>query len=187
CSRDTRRSARRARRSSDGIYRQLVNIEVDDQVAGLRWLGEQAWVDARRIGVFGWSYGGYMPAMLLAKASDRIAAGVAVAPVVDWSLYDTFYTERYLDTPQHNPDGYARSGVLHWLAVLRSPWLLIHGMADDNVLFTTSTQLMAALQSRGTPFDLMTYPGGKHGLSTPAMRKHAYHAIVDFFDAHVKG
>jgi dipeptidyl-peptidase-4 len=184
---DNRGMARRGRRFSDGIYRQLGNIEVDDQVAGLRWLGEKPWVDARRIGVFGWSYGGYMTAMLLAKASERIAAGVAVAPVVDWSWYDTFYTERYLDTPQHNPEGYARSSVLHWLDGLRSPLLLIHGMADDNVLFTNSTQLMAALQARGTPFDLMTYPGGKHGLSTPAMRKHAYHAIVDFFDAHVKG
>jgi dipeptidyl-peptidase-4 len=184
---DNRGMARRGRKFSDGIYKQMGKIEVEDQVAGIHWLKSQPWIDPARIGVFGWSYGGYMTAMLLAKASNEIAAGVAVAPVVDWSLYDTFYTERYLDTPQHNASGYELSGVLHWLDGLKSPLLLIHGMADDNVQFTNSTKFMAALQEHGTPFDLMTYPGGKHGLSTPAMRKHAFHAIADFFDAHVKG
>jgi dipeptidyl-peptidase-4 len=184
---DNRGMARRGRAFSDPIYRQLGKVEVEDQVAGIRWLKSQPWVDPQRIGVFGWSYGGYMTAMLLAKASDEIAAGVAVAPVTDWKNYDTFYTERYLDTPQHNGEGYELSTVLHWLDGLKSPLLLMHGMADDNVLFTNSTQLMAALQQRGTRFDLMTYPGGKHGLSTPQMRKHAYHTIADFFDTHVKG
>ncbi len=184
---DNRGMARRGRQFTDGIYRQLGKLEVEDQVAGIRWLRTQTFVDPRRIGVFGWSYGGYMTAMLLAKASDQIAAGVAVAPVVDWSLYDTFYTERYLDTPQRNADGYELSGVLHWLDGMKSPLLLVHGMADDNVLFTNSTRLMAGLQEHAIQFDLMTYPGGKHGLSTPAMRKHAFHAIVDFFDARVAG
>ena len=183
---DNRGMARRGRAFSDGIHRQLGKLEVEDQVSGIRWLKTQAFVDPARIGVFGWSYGGYMTAMLLAKASDEIAAGVAVAPVVDWSLYDTFYTERYLDTPQNNPQGYELSGVTHWLEGLKSPLLLVHGMADDNVLFANSTRLMTALQERGIPFDLMTYPGGKHGLSTPAMRKHAYHAIADFFDKQLK-
>ena len=183
---DNRGMARRSRAFSDGIYRQLGKLEVDDQLVGIRWLKAQAFVDPARIGVFGWSYGGYMTAMLLAKASNEIAAGVAVAPVTDWSLYDTFYTERYLDTPQHNAEGYELSGVLHWLDGLKSPLLLAHGMADDNVLFTNSTKLMAALQSRGTQFELMTYPGGKHGMSTPAMKKHIFHAIADFFDKNVK-
>jgi dipeptidyl-peptidase-4 len=184
---DNRGMARRGRAFSDGIYRQLGKVEVEDQVAGIHWLKSQAWVAPQRVGVFGWSYGGYMTAMLLAKASGEIAAGVAVAPVADWRIYDTFYTERYLDTPQHNTEGYELSSVLHWLDGLKSPLLLMHGMADDNVLFINSAQLMAALQQRGTPFNLMTYPGGKHGLSTPEMRKHAYHAIADFFDANVKG
>ena len=183
---DNRGMARRGRQFSDGIYKQLGKVEVEDQVAGIRWLKTQAFVDPRRIGVFGWSYGGYMTAMLLAKASDEIAAGVAVAPVVDWSLYDTVYTERYLDTPQHNGEGYELSSVLHWLDGMKSPLLLVHGMADDNVQFTNSTRLIAGLQEHAIQFDLMTYPGGKHGLSTPAMRKHAFHAIADFFDAKVK-
>lgn len=183
---DNRGMGRRSRQFTDGIYRQLGKIEVDDQVAGFHWLKAQPWIDPARIGVFGWSYGGYMTAMLLAKASNEIAAGVAVAPVIDWSLYDTFYTERYLDTPQHNAEGYELSGVLHWLDGMKSPLLLIHGMADDNVQFTNSTKLMSALQERAVQFQLMTYPGGKHGLSTPAMRKHAFHAIVNYFDEHVK-
>ncbi len=183
---DNRGMARRSRAFTDGIYRQLGKLEVEDQLVGIRWLKAQPFVEPARIGVFGWSYGGYLTAMLLAKASNEIAAGVAVAPVTDWSLYDTFYTERYLDTPQHNAEGYELSGVLHWLDGLRSSLLLAHGMADDNVLFTNSTKLMAALQTRGTQFQLMTYPGGKHGMSTPAMKKHIYHAIADFFEAQVK-
>ena len=183
---DNRGMARRGRAFSDAIYKQLGKVEVEDQVAGIHWLKLQSFVDRGRIGVFGWSYGGYMTTMMLAKASNEIAAGVAVAPVTDWTLYDTFYTERYLDTPQHNAEGYKLSGTLNWLDGLKSPLLLIHGMADDNVLFTNSTALMAALQQRGIPFQLMTYPGGKHGLSTPAMKKHAYHLIADYFDAKLR-
>ncbi len=183
---DNRGSPRRGRAFSDAIFHQLGKVEVADQLVGVDWLRQQRWVDADHIGVFGWSYGGYMTLMLLGKASDRIAAGVAVAPVTDWSLYDTHYTERYLDTPQHNARGYELSGVLHWLDGLKSPLLLVHGMADDNVLFTNSTKLMAALQQRGTQFRLMTYPGGKHGLSTPAMRKHVYTLIADYFDEMLK-
>ena len=183
---DNRGMADRGRKFSDGIYKQFGKLEVEDQVAGIRWLKAQPWIDPQRIGIFGWSYGGYMTAMLLAKASNEVAGGVAVAPVIDWTLYDTAYTERYLDTPQNNAPGYELSSVLHWLDGLTSPLLLIHGMADDNVQFTNSTKLMAALQERGVHFDLMTYPGGKHGLSTPAMRKHAFHEIADFFDTHVK-
>jgi dipeptidyl-peptidase-4 len=183
---DNRGMARRGRAFSDGIYKQLGRIEVDDQMAGIHWLKSQSYVDPKRIGVFGWSYGGFMSSMLLAKHSDEIAAGVVVAPVIDWGLYDTFYTERYLSTPQLNPQGYDLSSVLHWIGGLKSPMLLAHGMADDNVQFTNSTRLMAALQEHGTQFQLMTYPGGKHGLSTPAMQKHVRHAIADFFDVHLK-
>jgi len=183
---DNRGSPRRGRAFSDAIFHQLGKAEIADQLAGVAWLKQQRWVDASHIGVFGWSYGGYMTLMLLAKASDQIAAGVAVAPVTDWSLYDSHYTERYLDTPERNAQGYELSGVEHWLGGLRSPLLLVHGMADDNVLFTNSTKLMAAMQQRGTQFRLMTYPGGKHSLSSPALRKHVYTLIADYFDEMLK-
>lgn len=186
---DNRGVERRGRRFSDVVYRELGDYEVRDQMAGTRWLKQQPYVDPERIGVFGWSYGGYLALMMLAKDSQKdLAGGVAVAPVTDWTLYDTHYTERYLSTPQDNPEGYAASGVFSWLDGLSAPLLLVHGMADDNVLFLHATQLMAELQGRGVPFELMTYPGGKHRLDvTPAMRLHAHQAIFDFFESKVKG
>jgi dipeptidyl-peptidase-4 len=143
-------------------------------------------VDPDRIGVFGWSYGGYMTLMMLAKGSDVMAAGAAVAPVTDWLLYDTCYTERYLGLPKDNAAGYAQSAVFSALDGLKSPLFLAHGMADDNVLFSNSTRLMSELQTRGVQFQLMTYPGAKHGLSTPQMKTHVYTAIAAFFDSHLK-
>ncbi|MBN8481109.1 MAG: DPP IV N-terminal domain-containing protein [Xanthomonadales bacterium] len=183
---DNRGMARRGRAFSDAIHGQLGAVEVEDQLAGIAWLKQQPWVDGSRIGVFGWSYGGYLTTMLLAKASPEIALGVAVAPVTDWMLYDTHYTERYLGLPSTNRAGYIRSAPFAWLDGLSSPLLLVHGMADDNVQFTNSTKLMAELQERGVAFELMTYPGGKHGLSTPAMRKHVYHAIAAAFARHLR-
>jgi dipeptidyl-peptidase 4 len=184
---DNRGTSRRSRAFSDPIHGLLGEVEVRDQLAGVRWLQAQPWIDAKRIGVFGWSYGGYMTLMMLAKGSDVIAAGAAVAPVTDWRLYDTCYTERYLETPRNNEQGYAQSSVFSALGGLKSPLLLAHGMADDNVLFVNSTRLMSELQKRGVQFDLMTYPGAKHGLSTPQMKRHVYTAIQRFFDDHVKG
>ncbi len=184
---DNRGTARRSRAFQDPIRGRLGEIEVRDQLAGVHWLQSLPWIDAKRIGVFGWSYGGYMTLMLLAKGSDVLAAGAAVAPVTDWRLYDTGYTERYLGLPQSNARGYAESSVFSALDGLKSPLLLAHGMADDNVLFVNSTRLMSELQNRGVQFELMTYPGAKHGLSTPQMKRHVYTAIRDFFERRVKG
>jgi dipeptidyl-peptidase-4 len=184
---DNRGMGRRGRAFSDPIHGQLGDVEVADQRVGIAWLKSQPWVDASRIGTFGWSYGGYLSTMMLAKDSAELAGGVAVAPVTDWRLYDTYYTERYLGLPDDNDAGYTRSAVFAWLDGLTSPLLLIHGMADDNVLFLNSTRLMAALQQRGTQFQLMTYPGGKHGLSSPEMKKHAFTAIEDFFARTIAG
>lgn len=184
---DNRGMGRRGRAFSDALHLKLGSVEVADQRKAIEWLATQPWVDAKRIGVFGWSYGGYLSLMMLGQASDIVAAAVSVAPVTDWSLYDTHYTERYMSTPAANADGYAKGGVMHWLDGMKSPLLLMHGMADDNVLFTNSTQLMAHLQNRGVPFDLMTYPGGKHGMSTPAMKKHVFNTIVRWFDRQLKG
>jgi dipeptidyl-peptidase 4 len=184
---DNRGSARRSRAFQDPIRGRLGEVEVRDQLAGVHWLQSLPWIDAKRIGVFGWSYGGYMTLMLLAKGSDVIAAGAAVAPVTDWRLYDTGYTERYLGLPKSNARGYADSSVFSALDGLKSPLLLAHGMADDNVLFVNSTRLMSELQNRGVQFELMAYPGAKHGLSTPQMKVHVYTAIRDFFERRVKG
>jgi dipeptidyl-peptidase 4 len=183
---DNRGTPRRGRAFEDVIFGQLGKFEVTDQLSGIAWLKTQSYVDAERIGIFGWSYGGYLALMLLAKASDQIAAGVAVAPVTDWRMYDSHFSERYLDTPANNPQGYIASSVLPLATGIHSPLLLIHGMADDNVLFTHSTRLMAVLQERGQQFEMMTYPGGNHALSTPEQQRHVYTAIATFFDTHLK-
>ncbi|MFZ6648611.1 alpha/beta fold hydrolase [Undibacterium sp. TJN25] len=182
---DNRGSARRERRFTDAIYGEFGPHEVADQVAGIDWLAKQGFVDARRIGVFGWSYGGFMSLRLLSAASDKIAAGVSVAPVTDWALYDTHYTEQFIGHPKDNVDGYKKSHVFAHLDGLHSPLLLVHGMADDNVLFTNSTQLIDALAARGILFDLMTYPGAKHGISGAANQKHVYRTIEAFFKRHL--
>ena len=179
---DNRGSARRERRFTDAVHGRFGAVEVADQVAGIDWLAKQSFVDARRIGVFGWSYGGFMTLRLLAAASDKIAAGVAVAPVTDWALYDTHYTERYIGgTPQSSAKAYRDSSVFAHLDGLKSPLLLIHGMADDNVLFSNSTRLIDAMVKRGVDFDLMTYPGAKHGISGQAAQRHVYSKIAAFF------
>ena len=177
---DNRGSDRRGTAFENPIFRAMGGIEITDQVLGAKWLQAQAFVDPKRIAIFGWSYGGYMSLKALAQHSDVFAAGVAVAPVTDWALYDTHYTERYMDHPNANPQGYKEASVLTHVAGMRSPLLLVHGMADDNVLFTHSTQLMALLQAQGTAFDLMTYPGGKHGLSGKASQVHVFSAIAAF-------
>lgn len=183
---DNRGTPRRGRAFADAIHRHMGKAEIEDQLAGLAWLRAQPWVDGERIGAFGWSYGGYQTLKLLA-ADPKLAAGAAVAPVTDWALYDTHYTERFLGTPQENPRGYAASGVFSEVGKLGNDrLLLVHGMADDNVLFAHTTRLMAALQENGQQFRLMTYPGGKHGLSTPALRRHVYTLIHTFMDERLK-
>ena len=169
------------------LYRHIGKIEVADQMVGVEYLKSRDFVDPDRIGIWGWSYGGYMTLMSLFGQPDVFAAGVSGAPVTDWALYDTHYTERYLGTPQDNPEGYEASGVFPYADNLAAPLLLIHGMADDNVLFTNSTKLMKTLQDEGRPFDVMTYPGSKHGLTrVPATGQHAYAHILRFFRQHLQ-
>ncbi len=177
---DNRGTPRRGVKFGSALFRHQGNVEVIDQLRGVDYLKTLPYVQSDKIGVYGWSNGGYMSLMLLAKASNIYACGVAGAPVTDWGLYDTHYTERYMDLPKNNPDGYAASTVFEHLDGLKSKLLLIHGMADDNVLFTNSTKLMSELQKRGTPFELMTYPGAKHGLRG-ADALHRYRLTEDFF------
>ena len=179
---DNRGTAARGTAFQAPIHGRLGEVEVADQVLGARWLAAQPFVDAGRIGVWGWSYGGYMTLMLMFKAPDVFRAGVAGAPVTDWSLYDTHYTERYLGSPRDAAAGYAASSVLPYAEDLRGRLLVIHGMADDNVLFLHSTKLFRRLQDLGKPFDVMVYPGAKHGLTRQHDGRHAYATLKRFFD-----
>ena len=177
---DNRGTPRRGAAFGGALYGKQGTVEVDDQLRGVAWLKSQAFVDPARIGVYGWSNGGYMTLMLLAKHSEAYTCGVAGAPVTDWALYDTHYTERYMDLPKANEAGYREASVFtHVDGIGAGKLLLIHGMADDNVLFTNSTKLMSELQRRGTPFELMTYPGAKHGLRGSDLL-HRYRLTEDF-------
>ncbi|WP_096383804.1 S9 family peptidase [Lysobacter enzymogenes] len=182
---DNRGTPRRGAAFGGALYGKQGTVEVADQLEGVKWLKSQPWVEGSKIGVYGWSNGGYMTLMMLAKASDQYVCGAAGAPVTDWGLYDSHYTERYMGLPKDNPDGYREGRVLQHLDGLTSRLLLIHGMADDNVLFTNSTVLMSALQQRGQPFELMTYPGAKHGLRGRD-NLHRLRLTEDFFDRCLK-
>jgi dipeptidyl-peptidase 4 len=183
---DNRGTPRRGAAFGGALYGRQGTVEVDDQRKGAQWLREQSWVDDARIGVYGWSNGGYMALMMLAKGPSDYACGAAGAPVTDWALYDTHYTERYMDHPKTNPDGYSDASVFtHADGIRPNSLLLIHGMADDNVLFGNSTKLMSELQKRGVPFELMTYPGAKHGLRGSDLL-HRYRLTEAFFDRCLK-
>jgi dipeptidyl-peptidase 4 len=183
---DNRGTAFRGTAFQDPIHGKLGDIEVIDQVQGARWLGSQSYIDPQRMGVWGWSYGGYMTLMLMFKAPDVFRAGVAGAPVTDWTLYDTHYTERYLDRPQDNVEGYADSSAVTYAKGLTGKLLVMHGMADDNVLFLNSTKLFSTLQFLDKPFEVMVYPGAKHGLTRQRDGRHAYKMIKQFFDDNLK-
>ena len=184
---DNRGSDNRGRKFENVIYRRTGDPEVRDQLAGVDWLKAQPFVDSDHIAIDGWSYGGYMTLMTLLQAPQgTFAAAVAGAPVTDWRLYDTFYTERYMDTPEDNPDGYEQSSVFPHAGNLDSPMLLMHGMADDNVTFDNTTRLIALLQEKGKMFELMTYPGQRHGIRGQALQTHLMRTRIEFLDRHLK-
>jgi dipeptidyl-peptidase-4 len=184
---DNRGSALQGVAMDGALFHHMAVVEVADQLAGVYWLKAQPWVDSARVGVFGWSYGGYMALNLLFRAPGVFAAGVSGAPITDWSLYDTAYTERYLGTPQGNAAGYATSSALGVATQLADPLLVLHGMADDNVLFEHSTRLFKVLQEAGKPFEVMVYPGHKHGLlRQSSVGPHAYHTMARFLERYLR-
>ncbi|MFQ3265088.1 MAG: dipeptidyl-peptidase-4 [Colwellia sp.] len=168
------------------IYETLGQVEVTDQITGVKYLHSLPYVDKERIGIFGHSYGGYMALMTMFKAADYFKAGVSGAPVTDWMLYDTHYTERYLNHPKVNATGYKQSSVFPYIDGLNGPMMIYHGMADDNVLFTNTTKLIKDLQDKGKLFELMTYPGSKHSMRGKKVKVHLNTTIIDFFDRHFK-
>lgn len=168
------------------IYRAMGGVEVADQLAGLAWLKQQRFVDPKRIAVYGWSYGGYMTLKLLEAAPGAFAAGVSGAPVTKWELYDTHYTERYMGDPRQEAAAYAKAGALQDAGKIRDPLLLIHGMADDNVVFDHSTALMARLQQGAIPFETMVYPGQTHAVGGPKVSVHLWTTILNFLNRTVK-
>ncbi|WNO52743.1 DPP IV N-terminal domain-containing protein [Stakelama saccharophila] len=180
---DNRGSANRGKAFEDAIYHAMGSVEVQDQLAGAKFLKAQPYVDPKRIGIYGWSYGGYMTLKMLEADPGVYAAGIAGAPVTKWELYDTHYTERYMGDPNKVPGAYARADALQDADKIADPLLLIHGMSDDNVVFENSTLLAAKMQAENVPFEMMFYPGKTHSAVGSA---HVWTTIFDFFDREVK-
>jgi len=183
---DNRGTPDRGHAFETALHRAMGGVEVEDQLAGLAFLQSLDFVADNRIGIWGWSYGGYMSLMTPLQAPGAFAAAVSGAPVTDWALYDTHYTERYMGTPQNNPEGYEQSSVFAHLDGWETPVLIMHGMADDNVVFENSTRLFNALQERDLPFEMMTYPGQRHGIRGEMRSRHRLRTMLDFFDRHLQ-
>ena len=181
---DNRGSYNRGVEFEKQIYRAMAGVEVEDQKAGADYLKTLDFIDPAKIATYGWSYGGYMTLAQLAADPGLYAAGIAGAPVTRWELYDTAYTERYMGKPQDEPEAYAKSAVIAGSVGITDPLLLIHGMADDNVVFENSSELIATLQQANVPFEMMLYPGQTHSVGGPTISAHLWNTILGFLERH---
>jgi dipeptidyl-peptidase-4 len=185
---DNRGSPNRGRAFEDQIYHAMGSVEVEDQATAARWLQKQPYVDPKKIATYGWSYGGYMSLKMLEAAPKGLyAAGVVGAPVTKWELYDTHYTERYLGNPSIDPKPYQSSDALDDALKISEPFLLLHGMSDDNVVFQNSTMLADKLQAADHPFEMMFYVGQTHRPAGEGRQAHVQKTIERFLNEKVLG
>jgi dipeptidyl-peptidase 4 len=177
---DGRGTMGRGRAFKHSTYLQLGKLETLDQIDVAKYLGSLPYVDRARIGFMGWSYGGYMAALMITKGADVIKAAIAVAPVTNWKYYDNIYTERFLRKPQDNKSGYEDNSPVNFVKNIKGRLLLIHGTADDNVHMQNSMEFANALVRNNIPFDMMLYPNKSHGISGGLTRLHIYSKMLKF-------
>jgi dipeptidyl-peptidase 4 len=161
-------------------YMQLGKLETTDQIEAARYFSSFSFIDSTRIGIFGWSYGGFMSALCMTKGADVFKAGIAVAPVTNWRFYDNIYTERYMRTPKENPSGYDNNSPINFVSLLKGKFLLIHGTADDNVHLQNSMELVNKLVDEGKQFEMQVYPNKNHGIYGPNTTLHLYTRMTNF-------
>ena len=184
---DNRGTSNKGTKFAGALYHHMGEVEVEDQVAGAEYLKTLDFIDSGKMAVQGHSYGGYMVLMSMFKASDVFKVGVAGAPVTDWRLYDTHYTERFLGHTNGDDNAYEKSSVFPYIDGLKGNLLILHGLADDNVLFNHTSMLIDEMQQRAVQFDFMAYPGQTHRLGADRMRKrHVYETQKRYFDDHLK-
>ncbi len=176
---DNRSASQKGIQSAYPIFHNLGELELKDLEDGISWLKKQSYVDGTRIGLWGWSYGGYMTSYTLTH-STSFKLGISGAPVTDWRSYDSIYTERFMGRPQNNPEGYEKSSVIKAAQNLHGKLLIIHGTMDDNVHIQNSVQLIDALQRAGKHFNLMLYPQSRHGVVQPLRVKHLREMMTQF-------
>jgi len=178
---DNRGTGARGEEFKKMTYLQLGKYEVIDQINAAKFLGNQSFVDKDRIGIFGWSYGGYMSTLCMTKGADYFKAGIAVAPVTNWRYYDNIYTERFMRTPAENASGYDSNSPISHVSLLKGKYLLIHGDADDNVHVQNTMDLTTALISQDKAFEMFVYPNSNHGIYTGRnTRLHLYRKMTNF-------
>lgn len=180
---DNRGSDNRGKKFEDAIWHAMGSVEVEDQLAGAAYLKTLPFVDPARIATYGWSYGGYLTLKMMEQHPGVFAAGISGAPVTDWSLYDTHYTERYMGDPTRDAAAYNAASALPDATRISDPLLLMHGMADDNVFLDNATAFAAKMQAANRPFEMMLYPGKAHGAARDI---HPWTTMLDFLDRHVK-
>ena len=179
---DNRGEGDRSQAFETSIYRRLGIPAVEDQAQAAQWLKTLPYVDADHIAVMGWSFGGFLSLLTLTDKDANLAAALAGAAPTEWSLYDTHYTERYMSTPQANPEGYAATDILPRLDDMTGRLLLLHGMADDNVIFGNATRVIDTLQAKSVPFEMMLYPGQRHGVRGDPRQLQQWRTYLDFLD-----
>lgn len=177
---DNRGTGARGQEFKKITYQQLGKYEVEDQIATAKQLAQLPYVDKSRIGIWGWSYGGYMSSLALFKGNDVFKTAIAVAPVTNWRYYDTVYTERYMRTPQENASGYDANSPISHVEKLKGNFLLIHGMADDNVHFQNTVDMITALNNANKQYDLAIYPNKDHGIYGGITRLQLYQKMTNF-------
>ena len=161
-------------------YLQLGKYETEDQIEAAKWLSKRKYIDKTKVGIFGWSYGGYMSTLCVLKGNDVFSSAIAVAPVTSWKWYDTIYTERYMRTVEENPDGYKDNSPVYFADRLKGNYLLVHGMADDNVHFQNAAEMAKALIKENKQFDTYYYPNKNHGIYGGKTRLHLFTKMTDF-------
>ncbi len=177
---DPRGTMTRGRDFKHSTYLQLGKLETEDFIETAKYFGSQGYIDAERIGIMGWSYGGYMSSLCMTKGADFFKLGIAVAPVTNWKYYDSIYTERFLRTPQENPSGYEDNSPINYVDKLKGKFLLVHGSADDNVHYQNSMEMIKALVDANKQFDLYIYPDKNHGIYGGNTRNHLFTKMTDF-------
>jgi len=161
-------------------YQQLGKYETEDQIEAAKYLGTFEYVDKDRIGIYGWSYGGYLSSLCITKGADYFKMAIAVAPVTNWRYYDNIYTERFMRTPQLNADGYDDNSPINHVDMMKGAYLLVHGTGDDNVHVQNSMDMITALVKADKQFDLMLYPNKNHGIYGGNTRYHLFKKMTDF-------
>ena len=177
---DPRGTPKRGREFEHSTYLQLGKLETEDFIDLAEHLSAKDYIDGDRIGIQGWSYGGYMTLLAMTKGADHYAAGISVAPVSNWRFYDSIYTERFMRTPQENADGYDDNSPINHAEKLEGPLLLVHGSADDNVHFQNAMEMVDALVAEGKDFDFFAYPNRNHGIYGGNTRLHLFSMMLDF-------